>query len=109
MRGEAARPRRERRREGGPKTPCCVQKTHTKIRAMGKISPLQIPWPHTRFEPGTHKLRVRYTIFCGHLPHVHLYYSEPLLTRYTDGLPRLLVGHVHERALLDALRVQAPI
>ena len=64
---------------------------------------------HTRFEPGTHKLRVRYTIFCGHLPHVHLYYSEPLLTRYTDGLPRLLVGHVHERALLDALRVQAPI
>ena len=75
----------------------------------GKISPLQIPWPHTRFEPGTHKLRVRYTIFCGHLPHVHLYYSEPLLTRYTDGLPRLLVGHVHERALLDALRVQAPI
>ena len=64
---------------------------------------------HTRFEPGTHKLRVRYTTFCGHLPHVHLYYSEPLLTRYTDGLPRLLVGHVHERALLDALRVQAPI
>ena len=69
--------------------------------------------------PGhTHALRaghtqaaytLRYTIFCGRLPHAHLYYSEPLLTRYTDGLPRLLVGHIHERPLLDALRVQAPI
>ena len=43
------------------------------------------------------------------LPRAHLYYSEPLLTRYTDWPPRLLVRHIHELAFLDALRVQASV
>ena len=54
-----------------------------------------------------HQLRI--TRAAVILPHVHLYYSEPLLTRYTDWLPRFLVRHIHERAFLDALRVQASV